>query len=439
MKIAITQFALKITTLALKGIIGIYKIFILRPIKTMGRFLFRATLPFYDAYLTLKRIFIKFYSPLQKKNIFIHAFARRYFTHILIIIISFTVITSNLNALEVRDEIVPLNMLSSIVKNDDLGEIEVILEEGPVQEYGKNRYLENDIVQKGEFIDFDAVEEYDTEALTSGGAVVKHIFPPEFVSSQKFDAVEYTVQEGDTVSGIASQFGISINTILWENNLTEYTIIQPGKKLSILPVSGIRHKVASGETIAKISKKYSVSEEEIIEFNRLASANDIKIGERLIIPGGRKAQIVQTFSLRKIASPQSMSSIALSSLSFPGIEKLIWPAVCKRITQYFQWRHRGVDIACPKNSSIAAAADGVVVKAQGGWNGGYGIMILVDHGEGIQTLYGHLNDTLVKVGDTVKAGQTIGIEGSTGRSTGPHVHFEIRKSGQRVNPLSLIK
>lgn len=408
----------------------------MKPFILLGRLLFKTTLPVYNSYLVYKRIFIKFYSPFQKKHFLIHPFARRYVIHILIIIISLIVTTSNLNALEIKkDDTGYTNILASLVQSDDY---ETIYEEGPIDGASSSHYLNKNVVEKDLYIDYDDyIEEGDLDVITNSGALVKPILSPsEIEAINRNEIVQYAVQDGDTISSIANLFGISINTILWENNLTSYSIIRPGQTLSILPVAGIRHKVLKGENISKIAKKYSIDEEEIIDFNRLASADDLQLGEVLIIPGGRKPQATQTFVLRKIAPPQ-ISDVA--SIVAPDLGKMFWPAGCKRISQYYNWKHHGVDIACSKGSSIVSAGEGTVIKAQGGWNGGYGIMVVVDHGNGKQTLYGHLSQLYVSVGDAVAAGQALGAEGSTGRSTGPHVHFEVRQDGARVNPLSIIK
>ncbi len=350
---------------------------------------------------------------------------------------SLIVATSNLNALEVKkDDTGYTNILASLVQQEE--DYETIHEEGPLSDTeAVSHYFELPAVGTQPNTDNDDANEFEPDMITNNGALIKPIVSPyESELKRKGEAIEYIVQNGDTISSIAQSFSISQNTILWENNLTQYSIIRPGQKLTILPVSGIRHKVVSGDTLGKIAKKYSSDEENIIEFNKLASANDIRTGELLIIPGGKKPQTTQTYSLRKLTQPQN---IPVESPNLGGPGKLLWPNTCKRISQYYNFRHRAVDIACEYGSVITAADDGIVIKAQGGYNGGYGIMVVVDHGGGMQTLYGHLSKFFVNTGDTVKAGDGIGVEGSTGRSTGPHVHFEIRINGVRVNPLSYIK
>lgn len=406
---------------------------ILKITHIMGRILFTAILPLYNLYLVAKRIFIKFYSPLQNKHRLIHLFARRYITHILIIIISLIVTAANLNSYEVKkDEMGYLNILSTLVEKEDYD----ILQEEKQSEtrFAQPRYFKPGGIERKNIAEYNTADDHEPEIISSQGALLRPVLSPvEEVMRSRNEIVYYTVQEGDTISDIGQKFGISVNTILWENNLSGYSIIRPGQKLAILPTSGIRHKVLRGDTIQKIAKKYSANPDDIMEFNKLASAQDIKIGEFLIIPGGKKVQVVQTYSLRWKPLPVTTSKVALSS------GKMIWPSVCKRITQYFTWRHTGIDIACGYGNPVKATSLGTVIRAQGGWNGGYGNIIIIDHGNQIQSLYAHLGKLLVKIGDFVETGQTIALEGSTGRSTGPHVHFEIRIGGVRKNPLTIVK
>jgi LysM repeat protein len=436
-KLHLKKFAIKILADLFKvpGFLKKIGLPVIKPavfvLKISGKILFKIIVPVYDVYLGLKRIFLKFYSPLLSKHKIIHPFSRRYLFHLSVIIISIFVTSANLNAYEVRREDVGYtSVLANLATSEELGTIE---EEGPITETKKvTRYMGQTGVESQPHLEEIVIEQGLTPGIVTGGsAVVKPILSPAEQELRKRDKiVDYIVQEGDTISEIAQKFGVTSNTLLWENNLTAYTIIRPGQKLKILPVSGIRHKVKRGDTIAKIAKKYRAEVDDIIEFNKLASADDINVGETLIIPGGKKPQIVRSYSLRRWTAPTT---------STVGKGKMVWPSTCRRITQYYHWRHHAIDIACRYGTAIKAAAAGRVIKAQGGWNGGYGIMVVIDHGNGIQTLYSHLSKLYVRVGDYVQAGQAIGAEGSSGRSTGPHVHFEVRVSGWRRNPLLYIR
>ncbi len=352
-----------------------------------------------------------------------------------IIIIAIFVVSANLNAYEVRrEDIGYTSVIASLAGQTDLG----VIEEGKVTTETKkiSRYLGYAALEsKPQISEYGAENQLAPGIVTGSGAIVKPILSPAEQEIRRRDnIVEYAVLEGDTISGIAQKFGVSVNTLLWENNLTSYSVIRPRQKITILPVSGLRYMIVRGDTLQKIAKKYSAEVDDIIEFNKLASAEDISIGEKLIIPGGSKPQPVTTYSLRTRTETPAPTTGGVT-----GSGNMVWPNTCRRITQYYNWRHHGVDIACPFGSAIRAAAAGTVIKAQGGWNTGYGIMIVIDHGGGMQTLYGHLSKLYVQVGDYVQAGQTIAAEGSTGRSTGPHVHFEVRVAGYRNNPLLYIR
>lgn len=253
--------------------------------------------------------------------------------------------------------------------------------------------------------------------------------------------VEYQVQPGDVIGGIAQKFGISVDTILWANSLTERSTIRPGDTLKILPASGVTHKVVSGDTVIKIARKYDSEVGKVVDANRLQrDGSDIVVGEELFIPDGT---IAQPIIPRSIVSgrPSGISSISAPppSVSAPAGSGYLWPTSVRHITQYFGLRHTGVDIAGPIGTPLYASRTGTIIKSQCGWNGGYGCYIIIDHGGGIQTLYGHASELFVSVGQQVSQGQTIAAMGSTGRSTGPHVHFEVRSGGQRVNPLSYVR
>ncbi len=284
----------------------------------------------------------------------------------------------------------------------------------------------------------------DIAAISAGGnALTKPtILPGNTVAGTgntgRTEVVIHEVKQGDVIGMIAAQYGISVETILWANGLSTRSYIRPGDKLKILPVNGLVHTVKKGDTISKISRTYNAVDKDIIAFNRLqADGSDLVVGETLIVPGGRLAANVQintrpTTALRSISAPPP-------SVAAPAGSGYIWPAGVRRITQYYGLRHTGVDIAGPVGTALYAAKAGTVIRAQTGWNGGYGTHIIIDHGGGVTSLYGHASQLYVSVGDEVVQGQTIGLMGSTGNSTGPHLHFEVRVNGKRQNPLSYVR
>lgn len=227
----------------------------------------------------------------------------------------------------------------------------------------------------------------------------------------------YVVHDGDTIAAVAKMFGVSVNTILWANDLQKGQKLKEGQVLVILPISGIQHEVKKGETLDSIAKKYKGDKEDIVRFNGLDSEK-LTVGDVIIIPDG---EISVTPSTKKGSSGKGGSG------SWPSVSGYYMrPLAGGRKTQGLHGNN-GVDIASSIGTPIFAAADGTVILAKDyGWNGGYGNYIVIKHGNGTQTLYGHLSAVKVSAGDRVTQGQTIGNMGSTGNSTGSHLHFEVR-------------
>lgn len=254
------------------------------------------------------------------------------------------------------------------------------------------------------------------------------------------EVVEYTVKSGDSISTIASDFDISVNTILWENGLTAYSLIRPGDKLVILPSTGINHKVVKGDNLNSVATSYGVEPETIVIANKLSDDQKLVVGQKIFIPGGRKKYVAPatpkpaTSSYNPIAVIKDL--INPDAGSTPA-NKMFWPAKGV-ITQYYTWRHHGLDIANKQGTPIYSCESGTIVYAS--WSkAGYGNMVEVDHGNGKHTRYGHFYQISVKVGDKVERGQVLGLMGTTGKSTGPHLHLEVRINNVTYNPLSYIK
>lgn len=236
----------------------------------------------------------------------------------------------------------------------------------------------------------------------------------------------YTVHAGDSIGGIAKMFGVSVNTVVWANDI-KGGAIHEGDQLIILPVTGIKHTILKGETLASLAKTYKSDAGDIAQYNGLADNATLTIGDIVIIPNG------------EIAPAKSSSGSSSSKSKKVGKEPFLggggpalsgyflWPVNGGIVTQKLHgWN--GIDIGAPRGTAIYAAADGVVIiaKQNGGWNGGYGNYVVVAHSNGTQTLYGHATKVLVSAGDRVSQGQTIALVGSTGLSTGAHLHFEVR-------------
>lgn len=225
----------------------------------------------------------------------------------------------------------------------------------------------------------------------------------------------YTVREGDSLSQIAEMFDVTTNTILWANDLKSAKSIQPGETLVILPIVGVRHVVKSGDTISTIAKKYEGDEDEILAYNQLPDSSAISVGDVVIVPGGAMHQ-----------APVVATSRATSGGGGGGSAGFAHPVPGAIKTQGIHG-YNAVDLAAGYGTPIRAAAGGeVIVSKSGGWNGGYGNYIVIRHGNGTQTLYAHLAQNYVGVGAYVGQSETIGTMGNSGRSTGTHLHFEVR-------------
>ena len=231
----------------------------------------------------------------------------------------------------------------------------------------------------------------------------------------------YEVKKGDTLSEVAKLFGVSVNTIMWANDLKSRTLTK-GDMLLILPVTGIKHTVRKGETISSVSKKYSADSKEVAAYNGLAVDADLEIDSTIIVPDG-EIKVVQAPTLKKpkVASPVLSRYAKAAPQGF-----LVRPVSGGRRSQGIHG-HNGIDIASTPGTPVVAAADGrILVARDGGYNGGYGNMIIISHANGIQTVYAHLLAVDVTSGQMVSQGQVIGSLGNTGKSTGPHLHFEVR-------------
>ena len=260
------------------------------------------------------------------------------------------------------------------------------------------------------------------------------ITPVTIISDKPRDkVVEYTVKPGDTISSIANDWGVTPETIQWENNLSANSKIKDGQVIRILPVSGVAVKVKSGDTVFSLAKTYQAQSQAIIDFpfNDIGDNFTLSSGSTLIIPDGAPPAAAKPAPTQYLAS--NLKDLNITAL---GNARFIWPAA-GGITQYFSWYHPGIDIANLAGGPIHASDAGTVVHAS--WDStGYGNMILIDHGNGYMTRYGHLSVIYVSVGQKVGKGEVLGMMGSTGRSTGTHLHFEIMSSGAHLNPYSLL-
>ncbi len=251
-----------------------------------------------------------------------------------------------------------------------------------------------------------------------------HTIVPE---RPRLETITYTVEAGDTIQLIAAQFGLEPTTIMWANPAVEDTpdLLRIGQEIVILPINGVYHQVEEGDTLVSIAEAYEVTPAAILncKYNDLKrSGQDIEPGTYLIVPEGEK--------------PYEPKKVTAYAGSVPegarGTGRFQWP-VLGSITQGYWYGHRAIDIGAPTGSAVLATDGGFISFA--GWTDvGYGYLIVVDHANGFATYYAHLSNIYVAEGQAVERGQVIGAVGNTGNSTGPHLHFEVRRYNVQQNP-----
>ncbi|MEI8223916.1 MAG: M23 family metallopeptidase [bacterium] len=238
----------------------------------------------------------------------------------------------------------------------------------------------------------------------------------------------YIVQPGDTVAKVATKFGVSENTVRWANGLGKKDVLQRGQNLVILPITGVKHKVQKGETIQSIAKKYKVDVTDITDYNDLVASDILRQGEVLIIPDGEIVTVSTPTKTTKIVPGSGVKKTGVPSSKGYYIQPVVPDGGRIRKTQGFHTRYNAIDVGAPVGTPIRAMADGTVIvtKSPNGYNGGYGGLTIITHGNSSQTLYAHQSKISVSSGERVSQGQIIGYTGNTGKSTGPHLHYEIR-------------
>jgi murein DD-endopeptidase MepM/ murein hydrolase activator NlpD len=253
-------------------------------------------------------------------------------------------------------------------------------------------------------------------------------------SRKRGESFTYTVQGGDTLSGIGNRFKISTDALKYVNNLTDNSVLKVGQEVTIPPVSGLIHTVESGDTLTSIAQKYDVAPQAVADFNYILDTSSLALGTELVIPGAKVPTPVP--SAPAIPSPGTTG--VPTPHAAPSNTYCVWPSSVRIITQYFTWYHNGVDIANAKGTALPplyACTGGTVTRA--GWDPwGLGLHIRISHGNGYETVYGHMSRLDVGYGEEVSRGQVLGLMGNTGRSTGSHVHFMVIYNGVAQNPLS---
>ena len=398
-------------------------------LKRLGRFFYVGALyiltPLYGWYRRGKRTVLRWIG--DEPLTWMRPFTHRYLLHSILSIIALSTLYSNISTPSVSAE--------------GFGEGRLI-----VEVIGTDNY-------EDELRDLPALPDYIIEQLESEGEIIVSAPSRTFINSggeavfqpylpitedsvaKRTEAQSYTVAPGDTLGGIAAKFQIQLTTLLYANNLNSRSLIQPGQSLTILPVDGLTHKVARNENIGAIANKYGVKSGDILAFNNIDDPTTIQVGATLIIPGGKPPAPVTTPRpnvAQNRPTNTAPANIPADAVDDEGLD-LLWPTTDHRINQYFSYLHTGLDIRGKIGNPIYASEDGVVLESR--WAGAYGKMVLIKHDNGIITRYAHHDRNLVEEGERVTRGQTIALMGSTGRSTGPHSHYEVIVNGVRVNPL----
>lgn len=285
---------------------------------------------------------------------------------------------------------------------------------------------------------------------TTTGVIERLADPYTLIPTRGRSAViTYTVKSGDTLFGIADNFGLEPETVLWGN----YTVLRddphllfPDQVLNILPVDGTYHTVIAGDTLEQVARFYEVEPEIIVDWgaNNLDPSNPVlQPGTRLVVPGGhRELAVWEVPTISRTDTPETAgTNFGQCPGGYSGVVGsgfFVWPADNHFLSGYdFTSIHRGIDIKAKLGDLLYAADSGVIVYAGPNANG-YGNLVVIDHGNGWQTVYAHLSQWNVDCGQSVFQGNIIGLAGSTGNSSGPHLHFEVRLNGSYVNPWTVL-
>lgn len=295
-------------------------------------------------------------------------------------------------------------------------------------------YRKPQLIVSAQTVDVASIEAAENDLIVETGST-ETLIPK---SRGRLDTVVYVVQPGDTISGVASKFGLKSSTILWANDLSSKSVLKSGQNLEIPEGDGVLHKVKSGDTLASIAKKYDSNDQAIAQVNWIDDPSQLPVGEEIFVPNGKiKVVIPPTIASTKKSGGTFGGSSSGGGADPAGSSSLIWPVGGGggHVTQCPRWYHRAIDIADKSAPPIRAARSGTVVFAGNRDPYGYANEVVINHGNGLYTQYAHLSYISVRSGTGVSAGQTIGRMGSTGYATGVHLHFEVRNGPNHSNAL----
>jgi len=440
-KFSIKQLLIRFLLSVLRGFVRLKQStrqvgwFFTRPFLNLVRFLFKwLGLPIYRLSFFLRRHFARLYNP--AKNRFLFIFTNRYVFHAAIVTVAAVTSVINIQAGEVRAETFgSQSLLFGIVNNDT----SVLVDEvSSARMDSLAPVIYSDIYSiSAKDTEIDLLYEGQLAIVSESGAIATPTISESGESvAARGTTINYTVKEGDVLGAIAEKYGLNLNTILWANSLTYRSTIRPGQTLVVPPTDGVLYSVKNGDTLSSIAKKYNTTTDKIMAFNSLSSGGALQISQSLMLPDATPP----TSAPVSYTAPASSIFTGTRGATAPAAAtgSWIWPTDLCTITQYYNgWSHFGLDIDGDYINNIYTTRAGTVVRAS--WFDGYGNCVDVDHGGGYITRYGHLSKFFVSVGDVVGAGEALGKMGTTGRSTGTHLHFEIIQSGSRLNPLNFIR
>ncbi len=469
-KTTLTQFATRAILATLRGLNAVRRGFLtlIRPtgpvFAKIGSFLGKWFIrPLYRLFMTIRLRLNKI--GVTTRGFLFSIFTNRYAFHAALLLITAVSVYSQVQAKgAIALDAGQRSLLYTLVTD---GRDTIVEERVDTESSAKNiQYLADaGVIEAVPSIDFDYGDDEIADVSVPGSVAV---LPEHEVLEGHDDVVlartkteDYVVKEGDVIGSIAREYGVNIGTILWANGLTVRSVIKPGTVLRIPPVSGVLHKVVKNDTLAKIAKQYGVDENTISDSNGI-TGGQLSLGTELIIPGASPTQVSSPVAVRQPGTAIK-ADVPISRITGKAVDvyqeitgkddarpkpadiveeapttKLLWPTRLRQINQYWGWKHTGLDIEGDYTDPIYASEDGVVTTS--GWNsGGYGMQIVIDHPGGFKTRYAHASKIFVKVGQQVKRGEVIAMVGTTGRSTGTHLHYEIYLNGTRVNPLKYTK
>ena len=402
---------------------------ILQPFKTVGfLFLKLVGVPAYRGIFFVRRLIDQVLLP--AKHRFFYLLSNRYTIHVLMIVLVAVIGFANFHTRNVRAETFgQKSILYSMVSVDDSETVEVV-EAGKsvLIPGGSSSYFTDTVLDQRTQFDQD---EFDQ------GALVQTENSPAQIATSRTSVETYTVKEGDTLGKISLRFHLSISTILAANGLSLRSTLHLGDVLKILPQDGILYTVKRGDTLSRIAQNFGISVKDITSSNQLADSASLKVGVEILLPGATQVAAPSAIARKPVGVKDIISNTSTTKPSAAKSAGWVWPTNWHVITQYYSWKHTGIDVDGDYSTYSIAAHDGVVSYT--GWRNGYGLTVEVDHGNGLKTRYGHNSKIYVSTGDVVTAGERMAQTGTTGRSTGTHLHFEVILNGKFQNPLSYVR